>query len=127
MGFRQGAMAAIRVNINRRGKPEDAPQCPAALILGIAEHGRVAPPGARLLVLLRRVRLPGAQSDAAAGIRRIGQHGINACCWKSREDCRKIPMICSSLNRLRFIAVLLCQEHYLFNGSVFGGGVSREH
>lgn len=35
----------------------------------------------------------------------------------------EIPIIRSSLNRLRFIPGLLCQEHSLSNEPVFGGGV----
>ena len=38
--------------------------------------------------------------------------------------CRNIPIICSSVNLLRFIFVPLCQEHSLFNGILFGGRVN---
>ena len=74
-------------------KPQRAPHGPASLILGIAQHGRIAAFCPALLVFLCRVGLSCPQSDSAAGIRRIGQYGIHDGVRQGCQDTQGIPLI----------------------------------
>lgn len=74
-------------------KPQRAPHGPASLILGIAQHGRIAAFCPALLVFLCRVGLSCPQSDSAAGIRRIGQYGIHDGVRQGYQDTQGIPLI----------------------------------
>ena len=74
-------------------EPHGAPGHPAVLVLGVAQHGRVGPFGARGLVLLGRVGLPCRGCGPAAGIRRIREHQVNALVRQGLQNGQGIALV----------------------------------